>query len=130
MAAFFDKGPRWSLRSLVGRGRGGQDEDNVVDLDRMSDLAHLKIVEAARPGLEQDLGEILSMAALVQDATAGRDCGNASEEGAYAEKAHGAVTPLRKDEVISEDRSEELLANAIQTEEGYFVVPNVQDTSS
>ena len=130
-AAFFQKGPRWSLRSLGGRGCGGQDDaGSVVDLDRMADLAHLKIVEAARPGLEKDLGEILSMAALVQDATVERDSDNIRREGYDAGEAHGAPTPLRKDKVISEDRSKELLANAKRTEEGYFVVPNVQDMPS
>ena len=96
----------------------------------MADLAHLKIAEAARPGLERDIGEILDMAALVQDATTVRDCADAREEYDNAKDEHAIPTSLREDAVTCEDVSEELLENAKWTEEGYFVVPNVQDTSS
>ena len=128
-AAFFGKGPRWSLQSLVKRRRSNSEGAASVDLDRIADLAHLKIADAARPGLERELGEILNMAALVQNATVGHGDADAGKDGAEEEAAAAAAAPLRKDAVTSADVSEELLVNAKRTEEGYFVVPNVQDGS-
>ena len=128
--AFFGKGPRWSLQSLVEGVEtmdGARRHKVEVDLDRLADLAHLKIDDASRPSLERDLHEILNMAALVQEATAdeGRDASHGEASQPSSQGDPQAPTTLRKDKVSSADVSEKLLANAKKTESGYFVVPNV-----
>ena len=122
---FFRKGPRWSLKDLLDdpdtdSENGGSMAD--VDLERLADLAHLKIEDSDRPELEKDLHEILRMAALVQDATEGICDG---EENMETTSVHSHKAPLRKDSVTSLDASKELMGNSSKTESGYFVVPNV-----
>ena len=121
---FFRKGPRWSLKALLDRpdidpGEGESFAD--VDLDRLADLAHLKISSSDRPGLEKDLDEILRMAALVQDATQGFS----EEDTIETTSVHTHSAPLREDVVTSLDASKELMENSSKTESGYFVVHNV-----
>ncbi len=141
--AFFDAGPTWSLRELergqVGGGGGGGNRTAGAsadapappprqarfDLDKLADLAHLEIEDAARPQIERDLENVLNMVALVSEAVEA----NETERSPAPPPAPGipfvAETPWREDQVTEGDAAEEVLANASHKESGYFVVPNV-----
>ena len=124
---FFAAGPTWSLRELSDTTTVDSSTSKTVhlgDLDKLADLAHLDIPLERRSEVLNDLKSVLQMVSLV-------------EEGAtkYTETCREGIPPivdrtrLRLDVVTEHDLSMELLNNAKNTESGYFVVPNVQEST-
>eukprot|EP00741_Cyanophora_paradoxa_P002656 tig00000615_g2577.t1 len=112
--------PSWSVEELLASPTGAEPpEVSDAELDRLAELACLKIPQEERAKVREDLRGILRCIDHV------REVDVEGVEPMYSPLQDKVTLRLRPDEVTEGGDAEQVLANAAKRSGAYFVVPRV-----
>ena len=87
------------------------------EVGKLAALSRLELSDSEIPAAARALGDVMRLVAEMKQA----DPGDATEELTHV----SAQTRLRDDSAVAPDNREELMANAPQAENGFFLTPKV-----
>ena len=90
---------------------------NSIDIKKIASLSRIEIAESEKEGLVNQLGNIISWVETLKEVN--------TDDIEPLINVHNMPLKLHEDEILQENKSEEILKNAKNAKYNYYAVPKV-----